>query len=303
MVGTEITLETVSESNLAGLVALSRKVFNKKRSEDYFRQKYLKNTILAQPVSSVALVKGQEVAFVGAIPQLYKGSDQTHLIAHTCEYQTHPDYRNLQIHSQLIDRTNKILRAQGVNMLYAYFSDVSERSVKRLGWNHLRYLHFTVIQTGAIPIQKAKYKILGKSGWESFIVGLKQLSEITTNDSTVLEVINSDLLKYRTFTDNGIFDFSGCAFWIKLSEVLHIGKFSTENFDSFKSGLTELIKRCKKFGIDKIVFQTDPDGLEYEFLKRCNYNLEPGALIGTHFLNEEFNTDKFEFSYSSFDNF
>jgi len=303
MENTNITYETLSEKHLAGLVALCLKVFKSKRTEAYFRLKYLQNPIIADSVSSIACDRGKVVGFVGAIPQKYSNAGREYLVAHSCEYQTHPDYRLLQIHSKLVERTNQLLRDKGVNLLYAYFSDVSQRSVKKLGWNYLRPLNYAVIRTGAIPIQKAQYKLLGKSRWKNFAKTLDQQFSFNEENEFVMEVIDAKLLNYRRFTDNGIFKINGCDFWIKLSEVLHVGKFSTKDFNSFKLGLEELVLKCKQFGIDKIVFQVDPLWEEFQFLEQFGCKLQPGANLATHHFNQEVNTDNFRFTYSSFDNF
>jgi len=303
MANTEFTFHPLNESHLLGLVKLFRTVFGKKRTTEYFKLKYLSGNVLDGSFSFVA-IKGQKiVGFVGAIPQVYHGEDATYIIAHSCEYQTHPDFQRQGIHKQLIARSNNLLKKNGVHLIYGYLSDVSEASINSSGWEYLRYLHYSVVRTGGFPIQKVKYKITGKSKWGKFQEGLQPGKFEADSKGIIMELINHDLLKYRSFTDNGIFKFGACTFWVKLSEVLHIGKFSCQHFASFETGLNLLIAHCKKHGIDKIVFQVDPASKEFEFLTEYGTDVLPGSRIGIYFLAERFDVSQFRFSYSNFDDF
>ena len=110
MANTEFTFQPLNESHLDGLVKLFRVVFGKKRTARYFKLKYLSGNVLDGNFSFVAL-KGQNiVGFVGAIPQVYKGENATYIVAHSCEYQTHPDFQRRGIHKQLIARSNTLLK-------------------------------------------------------------------------------------------------------------------------------------------------------------------------------------------------
>lgn len=299
----DVQLLHLGEHHLTSLVQLYRLVFGKKRTEEYFRKKYLSGFQIQDVVASVAIHDEKVIAFVGAIPQMFDFGDREGLVAHACEYLTHPQYRNRGIHKQLVALTNKRLLANGVNMIYAYFSEVSKASVKSLGWDYPRHLHYGVIQTNAIPLQKVRYKFLGQTKWKSFIKNLTPGTLVALKDDLPTEVLNDELLSYRSFTDNGIFELEGCVFWIKLSEVLHVGKFATSDFNCFKNGLNTLTRYCRLHGVDKIVFQVDSAGPEFRFLEQYGLELKSGAHLGIHFLSAPLEVSHLRFTYSSFDNF
>jgi len=284
---------------------LFEQVFSRTATPDHFPKKYLTHYLSLPTLATVALHLGRPVAFYGAIPQRFGDADSSTLVAHSCEYFTHPDHRRKGLNNALAEHSYATAQSNGIGMTYAYHTVASFQAVTKLNWTESRRMQHATVKTGAIPWAKVKRKLGLRDG------ALRNLQRtfpapepiVPYQSGCITELITPELRAYRAFSNNGFLLVEGCLFWVKQDAALVVGMFSAPSSAQFGRALKHLLRACKAQGIPEIQFHVDEGHTEYALLTDQGISLTPGWRIAHKFLAEPFSVEHYRYSFCSFDTF
>lgn len=281
-------------------------VFNKKKSITYLKNKYNTSYLGSKFICYLAYHNNQPVAFYGAIPQQFTSNSKSILVAHACDSFTLKNFQGKGLHYNLAIKSYELMKAEGIKLVYAYHSENTYFSTKKLGWlehKNMKRFHFYI---HTIPLAKIIQKLNLERIYTKFCaVYLKKYLNSKETDSSsnkFKQEYNKDFIKYKDgFNSHYFIQLNSCSFWIKVDAVLHVGFFTCDSDENFKKAISKLKKIAFFLGVNEILFQVLEDSKEFQFLSK----LEKGKLswlIG-YLPFDTINLNDIEFNYADLDTF
>lgn len=300
------TYKRLSEDNFKDLQYLFLNVFNKRKTIHYLKNKYNTSYLGIKNICFLAYHNDKPVAFYGAIPQKFTSNSSTILAAHACDSFTLKEYQNKGLHYNLALKSYDLMRTEGIKMVYAYHSENTYYSTKKLSWLEHKKMQRFHLKTPTLPLAK----IAKKTHLNSLYLNicnryLRKFETIYTNPDPSCKFkqnYTSDFIQYKNnFNQHYFINLCDYNFWIKIDSVLHVGFFSTKSDQKFELAVKKLKKIATILGINEILFQVLTDSKEYDLLSKIT-NAKPSWLIG-YLPFEPINIDDFEFNYADLDTF
>ncbi len=303
----KITYHRLEAHHLKDVQFLFKNVFNKKVTIDYLSAKYNTNYVGVSFLCTIAFDGDQPVAFYGALPQRFIGKTGSFLIAHACDSFTLKEYQGKGIHFQLAQLAYQLMKQHQVKMVYAFHSENTFHSTKKLGWlshTHLQRFH---VYIKTIPQSKVYRKIglahLYQTKIARTLNALKTTTEITfTSHSNYHQNYSNEFYQYKnSFYPHVQLELEGCRFFCKVDAIMQIGFFTYPSIDQFSKAITSLKMICKKLGINEILFQVSPNSNMSTALKTIT-EPQQSWLVG-YLPFEELDITEFEFTFADLDTF
>lgn len=240
---------------------LFREVFKKRVSEEYLTKKYDTSWTGLKHVAWLAYQSGQPVAMYGALPQRFRQGNDTFLGVHTCDSFTLETHQRKGLHQELALRAYECMRGEGVPFVYAYHSEATYHSCKKLNWKE-----GPVMQGFWLPTNRLGYaRIRNRLFPERIPAGLLKLR----HDSEFMNSYHgglhfhvdyaNDLLAYKSFSSNLVIRLGSAIFWVKSGAVLMVGDARAENEEDMLNGVKALQDFAGQNGFAKILFQLHPE--------------------------------------------
>lgn len=283
--------------------------FGKKMSKEYLMAKYDTSLFGFNPIATIAYEKQKPVAFYGAIPQIFKQNDSRFNVAHACDSFTDPNYHRRGLHHNLALKSYELMAKQDIKMVYAYHSENTFRSTKKLGWKeHITMGRFHVKNNG-FPFGKVYDKLMPKQQRAKALTKKVKEQQVPL---TYLPYINkrraqqdytSHFLNYKnSFNPHFILELNECVFYLKFDVVIMVGYMFYESAENLKLGLARLKKLQKSLGYNETLFQLDSSTNQYKDLKSIIPPL-PSWKVGYLAFDSELKIEDFIFNYADLDTF
>ena len=302
-----IRTERLSEANMPHLRFLYNTIFGKKESLNYLKSKYTTPASESRYLSFLAYAEEKPVAFYGAIPQRFRRGEEISWGAHTCDSLTLPEWQGQGLHALLAKESYALMQEQGFRFVYAYHSENTFHSCKKLGWQVARNLLGCEISISKLPVSGLRHQLgfsrqnLNKAG-------------VLKNDKSFIEnpwsqvgrfwQVDYDLewFKYKRFSPNGVVQAGPLKAWIRLKTDLWVGAMEAGTPPQIKTALRALIELGRQVGATKILFQMESDSPVLPFLEENNIVFECFRL-GYFSWEPDFEIGNYRFNLSDLDTF
>lgn len=300
------TYKRLDDESLKDVQYLFLNVFDKKKSILYIKNKYNTSYLGLKYICYIAYYNDNPVAFYGAIPQKFSSNSASILVAHACDSFTLKEFQNKGLHYNLALKAYELMKAEGIKMVYAYHSENTYFSTKKLGWlthKKMQRFHFNI---PIFPIAKGIKKLHLEKAYQKicslYLKKFQNLNEPAVFLDKFIQEYTNDFFQYKnSFNDHYFIQLNACNFWIKIDAVLHVGFFTSDSDESFKKALLKLKKIAFLLGVNEIVFQVLTESKEYELLSKLE-TAKPSWLIG-YLPFESIKLEDFEFNYADLDTF
>lgn len=298
-----LKIERLTRDKLKDVQYIIKEVFNKKYSLKYLENKY--NSLKycdVEYIGTLGYVNDKPIAFYGALPLIFTDGNNQILGVQTCDSYTKKEFQGKGVHYQLALACYDIIKPLGAHFVFAFHSENTFHSCKKLEWQEQRRIRRFEIDSG---VKFSFFKVLSKykflKGVKEFKIkqALKEFTELKFienpfNKHDYISVIYSnEYIEYKNFNSNKIIQVGECIVWLKLDFVMQIGVIQNLTKENIKQTFTSLKNTCKKLGIKKIIIQMSDDNEEYELLKQ-EFNAKESWLVGyKSFTNLNFNNARF----------
>ncbi len=288
---------------------ICRKSFGKKFTKDHLQHKYNSSYLDIPPIATIAYDGQKPIAFYGGVPQLFESNEQSFLIVHTCDSYTLPKYQKKGIHRNLALKAYDAMQRYDVKMVYAFHSENTYHSTKKLGWKeHVNMRRFH-IKTNALPISKIAVK-LNAQKWiinKAEKVLKPYLTEVSSNplkqENKICNNYSKNFYRYKEgLCRHFSIQIESCQFYLKISSVMQIGFLNYPDLHRLKDAISTLKELAYKIQVPEILFQIDPSTRAYKDLKSIDQDY-PSWLVGYLCFDADIKVEEFGFNYGDLDTF
>ncbi|EDP97359.1 GNAT family N-acetyltransferase [Kordia algicida OT-1] len=300
-------LKRVDNNDFPAIKELFWKVFKKRVSLQYLQNKYNTSHVGVNYICSIAYCGDIPVAFYGAIPQKFKNNKGELFVAHACDSYTLPNHQRKGLHNALAKFAYKIMKEYDMKYVYAFHSENTYRSTKKLGWKEHKNLQRFHIKVNTLPLGK----VLNKLRWTNlYDVFFKQ----KVSQEAIEKLTSEHKEKYRLKFDNNFIDYKNsfkshycveiddCVFWLKIQAIIHVGMFYAPSAEALQKAMKKLKRKAFFLGITEFLFQVDADATMATQLKTITKPKE-SWLVGYLDFDPEIDLNDFIFTYSDLDTF
>ncbi|MCO6162131.1 GNAT family N-acetyltransferase [Flavobacterium sp. NRK F7] len=300
-------IKRLEEKDFFAVKTLFFKVFNKKVSINYLKNKYDTSYLGIQNICSIAYFENLPVAFYGALPQQFANKEKTIFVAHACDSFTLKEYQGQGLHFQLAKFSYEIMKQENIKFVYAFHSENTYHSTKKLDWKEHLPMQRYHIKIPTIPFAKMVNKLHFNFIYSYFFKQkppIGSLEKINTNETKQFQqVFNDKFISYKNKIQPHYFmEDEGCLIWFKIEAIIHVGIFYAPSEFALKKTIQKLKTKAFFLGINEILFQVD--SLSKMALQLNNFNSSKESwLIGYLNFDSEIEIKNFTFSYSNLDTY
>lgn len=300
-------LKRVDNSDFPAIKELFWKVFKKKVSLKYLQNKYNTSYIGISYICSIAYCDHIPVAFYGAIPQKFKNESQEIYVAHACDSYTLPNHQRKGLHYELAKLAYEIMKENDMKYVYAFHSENTYYSTKKLGWKEHKHLQRFHIKVPTLPIGKVLNKLRWTNTYDLFFkqkVSQEAFDKLTSEHPEKFRLkFNQDFIDYKnSFKSHYCVELEGCVFWLKIQAIIHVGKFYAPSAEALQKALKKLKRKAFYLGITEFLFQVDEHSTMAEQLQTITQPKE-SWLVGYLDFDPTIDLQEFIFTYSDLDTF
>ncbi len=301
------TLRKLEVQDLPAVKDLFWKVFQKKVSIEYLKNKYNTSYLGVEYICSIAFYKEKPVAFYGAIPQKFTSKKESFYVAHACDSFTLKEYQGQGLHYNLALIAYEIMKSHAIKFVYAFHSENTYYSTKKLDWKEYVNLHRYHLFIKTVPLAK----VLNKIGYNSFYslfyskkISTEGLSQLNISDTALFhQKFDTEFITYKNKMTNHFFiKIDNCIFWIKIEAIMHVGIFKAPSASTLFKALKKIKRKAFILGINEILFQVHPDTLMSEQLN-THITAKASWLVGYLLFDTTVLIDNFRFNYSNLDTY
>ena len=258
------TFPRLEDKRIPHVKYLFKEVFNKKVTQNYLWAKYDTSYLGAKHLCYLAYHDDEPIAFYGAIPQRFRTRGQEFLAVHTCDSFTMAAYQRQGLHRDLALKSYDLMKEHGVKFVYAFHSENTFHSCKKLGWDEGKRMRGYYLITGAFPMGQMMFKVgLQKSVihkadrlFHRYQIEKHEFTNSQAGEEGMWHDYQRSFFMYKSYSPNYLLDFIGVKFWIKVAgAAIWVGDVSFGNREHFFQGHHALAKFGKKLGIPKILYQ------------------------------------------------
>lgn len=300
-------LKRVDNHDFPAIKELFWKVFKKKVSLSYLQNKYNTSYLGVQYICSIAYCDAIPVAFYGAIPQKFKNNEREIFVAHACDSYTLPNHQRKGLHYELARLAYEIMKAQDIKYVYAFHSENTYYSTKKLAWKEHENLQRYHIKINTLPIGKIANKLRLTNLYDIFFskkVSSDAMEKLNLYHKDHYQIqFTDDFISYKnSFKSHYCIELEGCVFWLKIQAIFHIGKCYAPSAEALQKALKKLKRRAFFLGITEFLFQVDADATIAKQLQTITQPKE-SWLVGYLDFDPEIDLNEFIFTYSDLDTF
>ncbi len=306
-----LIFDRIDHKNFADIKYILKSVYSKDLSLAYIEAKYDTSHTGVKYVATMAYEDDQPIGLYGAIPQRFSYKGQEILLVHTCDSFTIPSHQGKGIHRNLAKLSYDIMKQEGVKGVYAFHSENTYHSCKKLDWMDKYRMARFHIPTGAIPLTR----VFNKLGWKNVIIkrANKYLTPFQMQDASNphkgkfggFHIYDNKFFQYKeTFNKHWLIEVEGTQFYLKIDAVAHIGFFNVidESFETFTKGLKKVKSLLKKIGVRELLFQVDPLSIQAKWLGELA-PMQSSWMVGYLPFTDEIDFSDFAFNYCDFDTY
>ncbi|MEY3443409.1 MAG: hypothetical protein RLZZ519_1690 [Bacteroidota bacterium] len=260
-------IERLRDDLLPDVQQLLAEVLNKRLSLDYIRKKYDTRYTGHQYVCSIAYDGNKPIAFYGTVPQFFKDGKGGRIVGcHACDSMTLASYQRRGVHQQLALETYAWMREEGIQVVYAFHSENTYHSCKKLDWKVWGTLRGYWLKAANFPYAKVMRRLPGlrdvqvarvRKTFGKFAISPSDFPNSQTGAGLSVDY-SPEFFASRAFHQNYWVEFSGVKFWLSVDAVVRVGDVHFDSQQSFEAGLAELTRICSRLGYGNILFQTFP---------------------------------------------
>lgn len=300
-------LKQVDDSDLPAIKSLFLKVFNKKVSLKYVKNKYNTSYLGIKYICTIAYHNITPIAFYGAIPQEFKNKNKVIFGAHACDSFTLNNHQRKGLHYELAKLAYSLMQQNNIAFVYAFHSENTYQSTKKLDWKEHIHLNRYHIKIPTLPIAKIVNKLNFNSIYQIFFkqkTTIDILKKINYTSSNLFTVNYSPaFIDYKnSFNTHYFISLNQCVFWIKTEAIIHVGLCYAPSKDALQKALKKLKRKALLLGFSEILFQVDSNS-EINSQLRVLYSPKQSWLVGYLPFKESINFNNFIFSYADLDTF
>ncbi|WP_299887512.1 GNAT family N-acetyltransferase [uncultured Lacinutrix sp.] len=300
-------LKQLDKNDFPAVKELFWKVFKKKVSLKYLENKYDTSYLGIKYICSIAYVDKVPVAFYGAIPQKFANNDTYLYVAHACDSYTLAEHQRKGLHYQLAKLAYEIMIENDIKYVYAFHSENTYRSTKKLGWKEHEHLQRFHIKINTIPIAKVLNKLGYNSIYDIFFnkkitqTNLEKLN--SEHKEKYRQVLTKEFINYKnSFKSHYCIEIENCVFWVKIQAIMHIGLFYAPSDIELKNAIQKLKRKASFLGITEFLFQVDASSVMAKQLQTITKPKE-SWLAGYLDFDPKINLKDFIFTYSDLDTY
>lgn len=305
-----IKFKIIDDTDIESIAYLHNITFKKGLSLSYFQIKYSTSLFQCMPIASIAYHQDKPIAFYGAIPQVFEDNKTTFLVAHTCDSITLPAFQRKGIHYQLAQLSYQSMKDQGFKFAYAFHSENTYYSCKKLGWKDLFYLQVIEYRLPIIPIQKILWKTglkainskLIKHVFDKYVVQVNEITNPLFNEGYIAQQYNANCLAHRSYLNHFFLSINNCIVWVKFTNILHMGLVSFSHEKEILNCINQIKKLAKKSGFDKISWHISDDSVTGAIVQKQKLT-KPSWLVGYIPFDTNLPYNKLRFNYADLDSF
>ncbi|WP_034061052.1 GNAT family N-acetyltransferase [Lacinutrix jangbogonensis] len=300
-------LKRLEKSDFPAVKELFWKVFKKKVTLHYLENKYDTSYLGIEYICSIAYYDKIPVAFYGALPQKFANNEREVYVAHACDSYTLAAHQRKGLHYQLAKLAYEIMEENNMKYVYAFHSENTYFSTKKLGWKEHIPLKRFHIKVSTLPIAK----VINKLHWNG-IYSLFFNKKISQNALEKLSIDHKDkfrqvftpqLINYKnSFKSHYCIEIEGCVFWVKIQAIMHVGLSYAVSELALQKAIKKLKRKAFLLGITEFLFQVDPASIIASQLQTIVASKE-SWLVGYLDFDSEINLKDFIFNYSDLDTF
>lgn len=300
--------ERLNDSNLKDVRYLYQTIFKQAISLETLRLKYDTSYTGAKHLTYLAYDGDKPIAFYGALPQRMNHKGEEILGVHTCDSLTLPTYQRQGIHKMLGLKAYDLMRKNGVKFVYAFHSENTFYSCKKLDWDLAFTMRGFSVSTNSLPWGKVLRKIgVTRPYFESNALRVLRpyqisASEFKNSNSGLFQVYDERFFKYKSFTPNLIVEIENVRFWLKISGNISVGDVNFESESDLLRGIEKLKKLTSKVGLNEILFQTTPGTMLEQALSKHFESFESWK-VGYYLFDRNIDIEALRGNYGDFDTF
>lgn len=300
-------LKRVDNNDFPAIKELFWKVFKKKVSLHYLQNKYNTSHLGVQYICSIAYCDAIPVAFYGAIPQKFKNNEKEIFVAHACDSYTLPNHQRKGLHYELARLAYEIMKENNMKYVYAFHSENTYYSTKKLGWKEHENLQRYHIKVNTLPIGKIVNKLRWTNLYDIFFskkVSSEAMKKLNLYHKEHYQIqFTDDFITYKnSFKSHYCIELEGCVFWLKIQAIFHVGKCYAPSAEALQKALKKLKRKAFFLGITEFLFQVDADATIAKQLQTITQPKE-SWLVGYLDFDPEIDLNEFIFTYSDLDTF
>lgn len=300
-------IKRVDQTDFPAIKELFWKVFNKKVSLSYLQHKYDTSYLGINYICSIAYYDNIPVAFYGAIPQKFKNDTEEIFVAHACDSYTLADHQRKGLHYELAKFAYKIMCEHNIKYVYAFHSENTYYSTKKLGWKEHERLQRFHIKVSTVPIGKVLNKLRWTNVYNLFFkqsVSPKAIQKLTSEHLEKFRLqFDDDFIRYKnSFKNHYCVEIDDCVFWLKIQAIIHVGLFYAPSAEALEKALKKLKRKAFFLGITQLLFQVDKNSIMAAQLSTITKPKE-SWLVGYLDFDPTINLKEFIFTYSDLDTF
>ncbi|MFT4524337.1 MAG: hypothetical protein ACI85F_000478 [Bacteroidia bacterium] len=302
--------ERLDDSNLKDVQFLYKKIFGKRISLENLTKKYDTSYTGIKHVTFLAYDGTKPIAFYGALPQLMNHKGETILAVHTCDSLTLPDYQRKGLHKMLALKAYDLMKEQGVRFVYAFHSENTFHSCKKLDWELGITIRGFTIKTAGLPFVKALRK------FRPFIGPLNRYNrnvllpfqipvetfENSNSNSGLYHVYDQAFFSYKCFTNNLVIKIENVKFWLNITSRVSVGDVVFESETDLLKGIKKLKKLTSQIGLNEILFQTTP-GSKIEHALSKHFTGFESWKVGFYCFDDEIDVRQLKSNFGDLDTF
>ena len=300
-------IKQVDASDFKAIKELFWKVFKKRVSLSYLQNKYDTSYLGFKYICSIAYCEAIPVAFYGALPQKFiKGKEEIY-VAHACDSYTLAEYQRKGLHYELAKFAYDIMRSKDIKYVYAFHSENTYHSTKKLGWKEHKQLQRFHVKVKTLPIGKLLNRLQITDVYSAFFtknVSQHAIDKLTSEHKKKFRLnFNQEFIDYKNgFKNHYCVEIDGCIFWIKIQAIIHVGLFYAPSKATLQKAIKKLKRKAFLLGITEILFQVDDLST---MAKQLSTITQPKTswLVGYLDFDETINLEDFIFTYSDLDTF
>jgi hypothetical protein len=307
-----LEIRKLTKVGLADVRDLIEIVYNRKYSLNYIEKKY--STLKycgVEYIATLGYLNNEIIAFYGALPILFKQDGKKVLAVQTCDSFTRKEYQGQGVYYKLAKASYEIMKQAGAEFTFAFHSENTFHSCKKLGWEILEHKQRFQIETGIkLPVFKlwSKYPIFAKVKHKKVNKAIQQFEKHLEfkNDYIERGFLSADysreFIEYKNYLNNRIIEIAGCKIWLKFDFIMLVGAFSDLNENNIEEVLKGLNKIAKKLKINEILIQLNKKSKEYKMISKF-YTSKESFLIGYYLFNPNIDVNNIRINYVDFDTF
>ena len=299
-------LERLSDNNIKDVLFLFNSVFDFKATLPYLQKKYDTSYTHAKHLTYLLYDNDTPIAFYGALAQLFNFNGKKVLGVHACDSIVMPNYQRKGIHKFLAGKAYELMKTEHVKFVYAFHSEATFYSCKKLNWEEHKNFRCFIFKTGAFPIIKIAKRVGLKNLHKNYVNKYLKKYIATSFENSNSQSLSVDyspaFFKYKCFTNNYIIELDNVKWWIKISSGIMVGdvNFNSEE-DLFKS-INSLKKLGRKIGCSEITMQAYPETILEKALTK-KYDSFESWVLGVKKLDIDFDISGLSPNFGDLDTF